>query len=404
MKKTMRELIEMIDNGTLHYDHSTQRKFIYATEMVKLAEGGTISKSGSVIYSILELGIKLPGVFFWHNTDTGDLNIHDGKQRILSLYYFITGKGNYNINTLRHGKPIANFDALDEADQKKLLDYTFSIEENTGTSEEEERSFDAINSNAMNLTAYECLYGLLHGEWLSSFEDYIAQKAKIYDCVTPIGKDRGDQAYNFLLTMFGIKDSKKSAYNDPARLNLRNAIRPLRHLQFNPADFNFDEILELFAELSKMKFGNAKGKTAALTEETALAVAAYIIRNYRVQTSVVLDLYRRSSKVQNDIAAWANDFNKTSLQTHKTFIDKYMLEQIELDPTRYFSEEVKRELYKKDQCCAHVNPITGQRDCHEDSYNALEVDHIVAWSKSGRTNPANAQLLCKHHNTSKNND
>ena len=29
MQKTVKEIIEMIDNGTLHYDQSTQRNFIY---------------------------------------------------------------------------------------------------------------------------------------------------------------------------------------------------------------------------------------------------------------------------------------------------------------------------------------------------------------------------------------
>lgn len=89
MQKTVKEIIEMINSGTLHYNQSTQRKFVYADMPAQLNCGKT-TKAGSLIYSILEEWIQLPAVYFWYNTDTNQLNIHDGKQRILSLYYFIS--------------------------------------------------------------------------------------------------------------------------------------------------------------------------------------------------------------------------------------------------------------------------------------------------------------------------
>ena len=145
MQKTVREIIDMINRGELNYNQSTQRKFVYASIEAQLPCGKT-TKSGSLINAILEEGIQLPAVYFWYNTDTNKLNIHDGKQRLLSLYYFINPTATINITTIRNGK-VTNFDALSDEDQEKLLNYTFDIVERSGTSVEEERSFYLINTN-----------------------------------------------------------------------------------------------------------------------------------------------------------------------------------------------------------------------------------------------------------------
>ena len=382
MQKTVREIIDMINAGKLQYNQSTQRKFVYASIDAQLDCGKT-TKSGSLIHSILEYDIQLPAVYFWHNTDTGHLNIHDGKQRLLSLYYFINPTPSINFTTIRNGKAM-NFNALSSADQEKLLNYTFDIVERTGTSEEEEKSFYLINTNSVNLTSYECLSGMLHGTFLTQFENFVEHSAKTMDQVKPIG--RGEQAYKLLLTMFDLCDSKKTASNDKSMLLLCDRIRPLRDNWFDPKSFSFDEILQVFNEFSRV---------TPVKEDRALAVAAYIVRkNYEADD--IINLYRKSSKGINDISSW-------DIDTHKTFID-YFVENgysASLDPKRNFDKEVKDQLYARSNCCAHIDD--NGNHCTETNYSKLEVDHITPWSKGGRTILANAQLLCKHHNTSKGN-
>lgn len=382
MRKTVRELVDMINAGKLQYNQSTQRKFVYASIDAQLDCGKT-TKSGSLIHSILEYDIQLPALYFWSNTDTGHLNIHDGKQRLLSLYYFINPTPNINFTTIRNGKAV-NFAALSSADQDKLLDYTFDIVERTGTSEEEEKSFYLINTNSVNLTPYECLSGMLHGTFLTQFENFVEHSAKTMDQVKPIG--RGEQAYKLLLTMFDLCDSKKAASNDKSMLLLCDRIRPLRGNWFDPKSFSFDEILQVFNEFSRV---------TKVKEDRALAVAAYIVRkNYEADD--IINLYRKSIKGINDIGSW-------DIDTHKTFID-YFVESnytASLDPKRNFEKDVKDQLYARSSCCAHIDD--NGNHCTETNYSKLEVDHITPWSKGGRTILANAQLLCKHHNTSKGN-
>lgn len=401
MRKTVKEIIDMIDNNELYYDHSTQRKFIYE-DMTAQTNDGKLTKAGSLIYSILEYNIQLPSLYFWHNTDTGDTNIHDGKQRILSLYYFITGKyvpgKTAPIVTIRHGKQ-KTFNGLSPEDQQKLKDYTFNIDERWGNTIEEEISFDLLNSNSVNLTPYETLT-TLHGEWLSGYEDHIELLHKTYpDTIKEIG--RGEQAYSILLTMFNIPDSKKAAFNDPSRLNLKNAIRPLRHHIFNQADFDLDEILDTYASLKIMKFSNGQNqKLTNLDDTVALRVAYYIVKNYLKRKDDILDLFRRSTLVPNDIARWTIDFIKTDVQTFKCFIDKFIKEGLELDPLRFFPDSIRQELYReRGGQCEFEDPITHKR-CDETNYTKMQVDHIDAWSKGGRTIKSNARLLCEHHNKS----
>ena len=382
MQKTVREIIDMINTGKLQYNQSTQRKFVYA-DMDAQLDCGKTTKSGSLIHSILEYDIQLPAVYFWHNTDTGHLNIHDGKQRLLSLYYFINPTPSINFTTIRNGKAM-NFNALSSADQEKLLNYTFDIVERTGTSEEEEKSFYLINTNSVNLTSYECLSGMLHGTFLTQFENFVEHAAKTMDQVKPIG--RGEQAYKLLLTMFDLCDAKKAASNDKSMLLLCDRIRPLRDNWFDPKSFSFDEILQVFNEFSRV---------TKVKEDRALTVAAYIVRkNYEADD--IINLYRKSMKGINDIGSW-------DIDTHKTFID-YFVENgysASLDPKRNFDKEIKDQLYARSNCCAHIDD--NGNHCTETNYSKLEVDHITPWSKGGRTILANAQLLCKHHTTSKGN-
>ena len=378
MEKTVREIIEMIDNGELHYNQSTQRKFVYADMPVQLNCGKT-TKAGSLIYSILEEGIQLPAVYFWYNTDTNQLNIHDGKQRILSLYYFI--KGQY-ISTYRNDKETL-FVGLSEEDQNRLLDYKLDIVERSGNSLEEERSFYLINTNSVNLTNYECVSGMLHGTFLTEFENYVDKMSKSLDKVNPVG--RGEQAYKFLLTMFNISDSKKAISNDKSILLLSNELRKVRTHSFEPKSYRFDEILNLFNELLRVVKG--------LKEDRALSVANYIVQNDYDADKIVY-YYKSCMKKINDIASW-------DMATHKTFINAYIIDHLELDPQRYFSKDIKDVLYSKAPRCAHIDD--DGHHCDETSYSKLEVDHITPWSKGGRTSIDNARLLCKSHNASKGN-
>lgn len=380
MQKSVREIIEIINAGELKYNQSTQRKFVYAGMPAQMA-WGTTTKSGSLINAILEDGIQLPAVYFWHNTDTGHTNIHDGKQRILSLYYFIQPTAAIQITTFRNGRS-TNFAGLSEEDQNYLLNYTLDIVERTGDSKQEEKSFYLLNTNSVNLTSYECLSGMYHGTWLTEFETYIDTMSRHYDMIKEIG--RGEQAYKFLFSIFNLPNPKRKEDVCNPDNNLNQAIKAVRNNSFDASSYSFDRIIIAFNEIMRAVKG--------LKEERALAIANMIVRrSYNVDE--IVDFYRASMRQVNDITSW-------DMETHTTFIEKFV-EGVHLDPKRMFTKDVKDVLYARSPRCAHIDE-NGQR-CTETAYGKLEVDHIVPWSNGGHTTLDNAQLLCKSHNAGKGN-
>jgi CRISPR/Cas system Type II protein with McrA/HNH and RuvC-like nuclease domain len=64
---------------------------------------------------------------------------------------------------------------------------------------------------------------------------------------------------------------------------------------------------------------------------------------------------------------------------------------------RTFSYQVKKELFEKNPVCA----ISGQRIL---AIEDAEVDHIVPFSKGGKTEMDNAQLVLRYFNRAKNNN
>ena len=390
---TVKQIIDKIEKGEWKFDTTTQRGFIYNSPLIKKVNPGcgNITKAGYVIYNIVNKGIILPPITIWHNTETGDWNIHDGKQRSLSCFYFYTCR---EIVTYVNGKAVSNFNSLSAEDQDKILNYRFVVQYNEGTIDEEKENFYEVNSNAINLTEYENLRSVSYGEYIYSFEDYI--NGLRLDYVKEIG--RGEQAYKLLLALYDLNDSKQAGSADISRKKLRDLIAPKIHTTFDEKDGDFDLLVKTFNELSRIKFA---GASKGLSEDIALAIARYVVRNYPARVDDVIQLYSESAKLKNDILSWSNDFNNNNLQTHKCFVNAYLNDGLKLDPKRYFDDSQKDEVIKRDgQRCAHVDQATGERCC-ETAYNKLEMDHVVPWSRGGKTEIGNAQLLCKSHNASK---
>ena len=381
MIKTVRELMDMLKDGTLHTEQSTQRSFLYNDlhdQIIGNEYGGKITRAGAVVNAIIERDISLPPLYFWKNTDTGELNVLDGKQRLLSIYYFIYPTKDIVVTTRINGYN-AQFVSLTEEDKNKLLDYEFAIIEVSGNKTEEEKHFFAINKNGVPLTDYECIKGMYYGSFINDFEKYIENKQKIFDSIKDIG--RGEQALKLLYKFLDISIDKQSAAKSTSLNILKNRLVQLRQNRFNPTEYHADEIIETFNDIMSLKGIN-------ISEDIALTIAYYIVR-HNYNSINIINAYRTCCANINDISKW-------KIETHKIFIERLINDNMMLDGKRFFSKEDKDNLYKKFHSCQEVG-------CTEDRYNMLEVDHIKPWSDGGRTILDNAQLLCKHHNTSKGN-
>jgi hypothetical protein len=268
--------------------------------------------------------------------------------------------------------------ALGPANKRKLMNYTFDIVERTGTSAEEEESFFLINTSAENLTDYECMRGLLYGEYLTGFEEALERIAANTDNVKKVG--RGEQAIHILYTINGVDSIVKNEGRAEAYDKLKDKIRKMRNCYFDADSYMMREILEVYAHLTKVvnNFGLEK----------ALYIAKYIV-DAGMDAESIISLYKKTADGDNDIKKW-------DVSLHKTFIDTFIDKGIALDGRRYFTDEMKSIVYKNTPTCSYINKTT-RLQCLESSYKALVAVHIKPWCKGGRTTVDNCKLLCKNH-------
>lgn len=391
MKKTVSELIKMINHqkGILHVDHSTQRDFIYNNETVMCVDG-EVTKAGNVIKSILEHKIQLPALYFWNVQDDirgvhykeNEYNMHDGKQRILSIYYFIfpdISNPEHKVITRINGVE-KSFKDLTVAQQKALLDYEIDIVVRAGTMEEEETSFIILNDNITPLTDYEKLKGAFHGILFDTFEKYINSKALIYDSIKMVG--RGHQAQYFLYMALGlIEEDRKTLFK-----KAQDVLTHSRLAEFDYTSTKMDVKLKLYNDLAKM--GVIKTNNMNKDPEKLCRVVNYIIeKNY--DPEVVVAYYKESQNFANDVGRWTVDVHKTAINA--------LFNGIKCDYRRFWLEEERATLWisSSSRECAICGNIL-------DKYNdEVEVDHKIPWSKGGRTELVNAQLVHKKCNLTK---
>lgn len=363
------DICTLIDNNFLHFDQTTQRRFIYANMKIT-TEDGEITKAGNVIRSILQLDVQLPAVFFWEKED-GSFNIHDGKQRILSLYYFINPDKGVPITTRINGREFV-WGGLTNQQKDKLKNYELNIVLKKGKAEKEEESFYVINTNAVPLTDYESLRGMFYGKWIYGFEDFINNLSSNVDAVKKIS--RGEQTILFLDSCFK-RNNNKEAY----MLNLKENLRLVRDCVFNKQTYYLHDIIKVFAKLLKI-IKKAK-------EDTIIQVAKFIVWK-KWDRDKIFNYYEDAITKVNDISKWP-------LSTHIVAITRLIQDEIKCDGRRFFSQDEKAQLFELHHRCQYIG-------CKESNFTELEVDHITPWSKGGPTTLENAQLLCKKHNASKN--
>ena len=66
---------------------------------------------------------------------------------------------------------------------------------------------------------------------------------------------------------------------------------------------------------------------------------------------------------------------------------------------RTFDESIARAVYEKQK---HMCIYCQQEGINKEyAFKEMEADHIQPWSKGGKTEESNCQMLCKKHNASK---
>lgn len=357
-------------SGKLTIQPEYQRNYIYA-------DG---KRDAACIDSILK-GYPLGLIYF--NKISGDsFEVLDGQQRITSIGRFITGKfaildSNNNRNY---------FSGLSTDQQQKILTYKLLIYECKGSESEIKEWFKTINIVGIPLNSQELLNSVYSGPFVTKAKEEFSnsQNANIQKWSVYIKGSANRQ--DFLKTALEwISRDDNEAYMSKHRND--DNINEIQNYFNSIIDWASTTFYDTHKEMNQVDWGSL----------------------YEQYHSFSYDLDDINSKVQ----ALYEDPDVTK----KAGIFEYILGG-EKDPKllniRAFSQTDINSKYAEQTNKAKKNGISNCQTCNTDiefnhtdtiwPKNKMEGDHIIPWSKGGKTEKENLQMLCKHHNSMKSNN
>lgn len=337
-----------------------QREFVYSDD-----------KRNKVIET---LSRNLPlGVIYLAKNSDGTMEVIDGQQRIMSICKYLNG--DFSVNGIADFLNEKTFDCelyKNTAIYKQIMSYNnllaYIVE---GDDDEKLDWFRTINISGEKLTEQELLNANYTGEWLCSAK----RKFSKTNCVafkkgnklvngSPIRQDYLETALSWIS---GGKENIQKYMGD------------------NYQKENAEPLWKYFVEVIEWV-----EKTFTYRKEMKGIDWGKLYREYGKVEYNVAELEEKVKALMAD-----DDVNS------KKGIYEYVLSNCSKDKERHlsirkFSDKDKRTAYERQN---GICPICGKH--HE--IDEMEGDHIIPWSKGGKTTIDNLQMLCKKCNREKGN-
>lgn len=335
--------------GKLDIRPSFQREFVYKDQ-----------QRNEVINTIRK-GFPL-NIMYWvlKNGTIDEYEVLDGQQRTISICQYING--NYSIN-------FQYFHNLTKLEQEQILDYSLMIYHCEGDDREKLDWFSTINIAGEKLTEQELRNAIYTGEWLKKSKEYFS---KTHCVASKIGDGylKGSSIRQEILekVLFWIASKDNQEIKD--------------YMAIHQKDSNANELIMYFNKVidwSKMTFTNYRKEMKEV--------------NWGL-------LYNEFEKTKLDPIVLENEIIKLMKDedvTKKSGIYEYLLTKKEKYLSlRAFSNDQKREQFEKQ------NGVCPQ--CSKTfKFEEMEGDHVIPWSKGGKTTLSNLEMLCKACNRIKSN-
>ena len=347
--------------GKLDVRPAYQREFVYKPEQQQ-AVIDTVSK-----------GYPL-NVMYWADQGGGHYELIDGQQRTLSICTFLNN--DFSCKGLFQIPQSLQFGSLTKDQQDKLLDYELTVYICDGNPSEKLEWFKTINIAGEKLTDQELRNAVYAGPWVSDAKRYFSKT--------------GCAAYGL-----GSKYLKGTAirqdylesviywYGDQAMPKLDIEECMMKH-QHAPKAQDLWDYFQRVIEWVETLFPTYR------KEMKGLPWGIYYNRYHKNTYNPIA--------LEHEIATLMADPDVTK----KSGIYKYVLEKAigTIDPSvlgiRAFDDSQKRTIYEQQ---GGVCPHCGKKF----DYEEMEGDHITPWSKGGKTELANLQMLCQACNRRKSN-
>lgn len=357
-------------SGRLTIQPEYQRNYIYSSD------GG--KKEVAVIESILK-GYPI-GLIYFNKISENNLEVLDGQQRITSLGRFVNDL--FAIKDENGMEQYFTGMAFDK--QNKILETKLLIYECQGTESEIKEWFRTINIAGVPLNSQELLNAVYSGPFvtLSKAEFSNSQNANIQKWSAYISGSANRQEF-LECALDWVSKGNIGEYMSLHRFDQN--INELK-IYFNTViDWVSNIFIDVESEMRGLEWG----------------------RLYETYHKKAYDPRQVSIKV-NDL--YADPYVKNRKGVYEYIlggsIDTRLLE------IRVFDEATKKAVYTKQTTKAHSSGISNCSYCaigHDANkskiwdFGDMDADHVSAWSKGGKSDIKNCEMLCKTHNRAKGN-
>lgn len=338
-------------HGQLNIRPKYQREFIYSPE-----------QEAAVIRTVMK-GFPLNSMY-WVELSDGRYEVMDGQQRTLSICQYINGDFSVKFGD---NNP-KNFRNLTKEEQQKILDYCLTVYFCTGTDKEKLEWFQTVNIAGMKLTDQELRNAIYAGPWVTDAKRYFSKTG----CAA-VGLG-GDYISGSTLRQ-EILEKVLKWISAPQGKTVEQYMADHQYDNTAKAEWDYFEGIISWIEANFVKRDIMKGVDWG--------------RLYNEHKDDVLnkdELEKRISELEDD-----DEVQK------RTGIYEYVLTGREnCLGLRAFGKDAKKRKYKEQQ---GICPICGKHFELKD----MEGDHIIPWSKGGKTEYSNLQMLCLRCNREKSN-
>lgn len=356
-------------SGKLTIQPEYQRNYIYASD------GG--KREMAVIESVLK-GYPI-GLIYFNKINDSNLEVLDGQQRITSLGRFITDKF-----AIKDESGMQYFSGLAKDKKDKILETKLLIYECEGTESQIKEWFKTINIAGVPLVPQELLNAIYSGAFVTLGKEEFSnsQNANVQKWSAYIKGSVDRQAF-FERALDWVSKGNIDEYMSIHR-NDKN-INELKKYFNSVIDWISSIFIDVESEMCGLEWGR------------------------------LYEQYHKKSYAPK----------KVSVEVQKLYADPYVKNRkgifefilggavdTKLLEVRIFDEATKKVVYKEQTIKAEKKKISNcplcamGHDANKEkiwSLSDMDADHVSSWSKGGKSNIKNCQMLCKTHNRAKGN-